>query len=38
MLEIPLSFKSFGAASATGLITEITRFIIIAVTITDYYY
>ncbi len=32
MLEIPLSFKSFGAASATGLITEITRFIIIAVT------
>jgi hypothetical protein len=32
MLEIPLTFKSFGAASVTGLITEITRFIIIAVT------
>jgi hypothetical protein len=31
-LEIPLSFKSFGAASVTGLITEITRFIILAVT------
>ena len=32
MLEIPLAFKSFGAASVTGLITEITRFIILAVT------
>ncbi len=31
-MEIPLSFKSFGASSATGLITEITRFIIIALT------
>lgn len=32
MLEIPLAFKSFGGASVTGLITEITRFIILAVT------
>ena len=32
MIKIPLAFKSFGASSVTGLITEITRFIILAVT------
>lgn len=32
MIEIPLSFKSFGAASVTGLITQIAVIIVLAVT------